>query len=675
MKRIYTLLSLMWVAMMSWATDVTFTFNTEAGLTALGIELPAAGNGTNIADLTLQNGPVTMTAADGNTPTRIWNSQGNYALRVYTNGSITFSVKAGAIKNIVVTAANTSNFQFAATTGQIEAQAEGCTWTGNAGSVTLAHTDAKNSQVATVTVTVDESATPDEPGDTPGEEPVDPSLQQLASLEDLYDLPDGTTFQCSAEVYVNYQNGQYLYIQQLSDEGDAFGALIYGNVGREYNMGAVIPAGWKGTKTTYKGLVEITQASGLGNATSIVDEYDYSAFDVTGQISTVIQPESGWENYKVVMEGVQLSTIDEKGNFTITNKENGQEVSLAGYNRFGAEYPETVQGETFTVEGMVSIYNDAYQLYPISISVDEGERLWKVWYFGEDEDQVKVVDSLYVVAATQGEDGNLVYVTDNATKIFYDLNAEWGYTEWIDWSPDYVALDCGTDAALFQALSQMKVIAPGTVRGTLMDNGTNPRIVLSAAPQELAGAEAPELNLLSYDLAGETYTNGNQVSYVSGTYTVIDGQPYLYNPATTVSGQKFLLDFAYADHTQAEMQEGVQYNMFVVWKQHEEWEDDTEPTNAPAKGVKGLQQRIKGHSQRAMKAAKSVARRMPTNAADYYTNYTICPISIEMPSGVNSLNATTATTGIYTVGGLRTNRMHKGVNIIVSGGKAHKVVF
>ena len=85
MKRIYTLLCLMWVAVMSWATDVTFTFNTEAGLTALGIELPAASNGTNIADMTLQSGPVTMTSADGNTPTRIWNSQGNYALRVYTN--------------------------------------------------------------------------------------------------------------------------------------------------------------------------------------------------------------------------------------------------------------------------------------------------------------------------------------------------------------------------------------------------------------------------------------------------------------------------------------------------------------------------------------------------------------------------------------------------------------
>ena len=78
-------------------------------------------------------------------------------------------------------------------------------------------------------MTVDESATPDEPGDTPGEEPVDPSLQQLASLEDLYDLPDGTTFQCSAEVYVNYQNGQYLYIQQLSEEGDA--PLVYASGG------------------------------------------------------------------------------------------------------------------------------------------------------------------------------------------------------------------------------------------------------------------------------------------------------------------------------------------------------------------------------------------------------------------------------------------------------------
>lgn len=678
MKKFYALICTMLVASVAWAADITFTFNTAEGLQALGIEAPAQSSATNLTDMKVTSGAVTMTTTDGGTPTRIWNSQGSYSLRVYQNGALTFKTSVGTITKVVVTAASASNFQFAATTGTLTSASDACTWTGSAASVTLAHTEAKNSQVATVVVTVSEDGTPVDPVDP---DPVDPSLAKLDSLVDLYDMADGTKFQFTTEVYVNYQSGQYLYVMQLDDEGYAYPALIYGNVGREYNMGAVIPAGWTGTKSTYKGLVEVTGAAGLADATKMVDDEDYySAFDVTGYVADILEPESGWENYKVLMGNVSLSEIDEKGNFTITSVEelpddNGiatpTEVTIAGFNKFGIEYPENVEGETFTVEGMVTIYNGTYQIYPIGIETSEGERLWKIWYYGEDGEQVKVADSLYVLRATDSADGKLVYVTDNASQVLYDEYAAWGYVEWIDWTPDFYALDCGTDEALFNALSKMKVLAPGSVCGTLADNATNPRIVLTKAPQELAGAEMPEIDYYSYDLAEQTYSNGNQLSNVSGTYTEVDGKPYLYNPECEVEGQKFLLDFRYLAAA-PQLTEGVQYEMFVVWKQLEEWEEAAEQEYSVRQQAP---QRRKAQAA-VQPAVRKAPRRILVDAPDYYTNYLICPLDITNPVGISATAARLAApTAIYNLAGVRQGRMQKGVNIVVSGGTARKVVF
>ena len=85
------------------ADTVTFDFSTDQGLSALGIEKPDKGKGTDLKDKAYTIGDVTMTCTNGTAPTRIWNSKGTTELRFYKEGgSITFTVPTGQqVTNVV----------------------------------------------------------------------------------------------------------------------------------------------------------------------------------------------------------------------------------------------------------------------------------------------------------------------------------------------------------------------------------------------------------------------------------------------------------------------------------------------------------------------------------------------------------------------------------------------
>ncbi len=122
-----------------------FIFNTDAGLVALGIEKPATSDGTELGDKTYVINGVSLTATSGSTATRVWNSQGATDLRIYKNGTLTFSVTNKNITSIVMTGSATG--AFTAATGDFS---DG-TWTGNASSVTLTATG--TGKINTITVT------------------------------------------------------------------------------------------------------------------------------------------------------------------------------------------------------------------------------------------------------------------------------------------------------------------------------------------------------------------------------------------------------------------------------------------------------------------------------------------------------------------------------------------
>ena len=234
------------MAVASWAGEVTFDFSSESGLQAMGITAPAQSNGVNLTDVgTITIDGVNLTATNGSTETRVWNSQGSYTLRIYVGGSITFAVESGSITGVTINAASTSNFDLLANVGNYSVNGSVGTWDGSTSSVTFSHTTTKNAQIASIVVsTSDEDPTDDPNGEDPN--PVDPNITKLDSLANLESLEDGTEFQFTTEAYVQYQWGNYLWLMQLDEEYYAYAALVYGDVGRTYQVGAVIPAGWTG---------------------------------------------------------------------------------------------------------------------------------------------------------------------------------------------------------------------------------------------------------------------------------------------------------------------------------------------------------------------------------------------------------------------------------------------
>lgn len=124
------------------AETASFIFNTDAGLSALGIAKPNSGAGTNLGSTKYTSGAISMTATNGGTATRVWNSSGTTSLRVYkTGGSLTFS---GAT---ITKIAFNSSVAMKANVGTLS----GATWEGSASSVTFTATD--NVTISTIAVT------------------------------------------------------------------------------------------------------------------------------------------------------------------------------------------------------------------------------------------------------------------------------------------------------------------------------------------------------------------------------------------------------------------------------------------------------------------------------------------------------------------------------------------
>ena len=603
MKRFFSifLMALMAFSVLR-AADVTFDFSSAEGIAAMGYAVPAQSSATNLT----QTGPVTvggvtLSATDGSTETRIWNSQGSYTLRIYVDGSITLSVAEGSITGITVNAANTSNFDLIASVGDYSTEGAVGTWAGSATEVTLTHVGSKNAQVASLVV----FTTGDEPQVDP-EDPIDPDIFKLDSLQNLAALEDGTAFQFMSDVYVNYQWHEYLWVMQLDSEGNAIAGLIYGDTGKEYRLGSVIPAGWTAVKQTYRSQVEAASPAHFGNAKNILDEDYYSPFDCTGYLSYLADPDEGWDNYKVYLEGVNLSPIQSNGTFMITSTEADEdgmtyEASLTGFNKFGIDYPDVDPTEVYSIEGMMSIYNGEMELFPTSITNDPGTKLWKVLYEGEDGNQYKLNDTLYVAAAVDSESAKLIFVTDNVDQIYYDTYADWGYAEWMAWYPDWIALDCTGNQDMFDAIAQMQVIKPATVKGLLQDRMTNPRLMLNSVPVAIDDAELPTLSLFKYDLSNDYVTAmGNEVGRADGYFFYKDGLPCLCSEQDTVV---IKLNYDYAPALEAEMAQkpGFNYGLLGVFTLDEAWEENS---------------------------AQGPMRRIHATDENYYTNYTFHPLAI-----------------------------------------------
>ncbi len=176
-----------------------------------------------------------------------------------------------------------------------------------------------------------------------------PTSTTVANIAAMNALDNGTEFLFNGKVTVVYanDNGRNGYVYIKDDTGSS---LIF-KTGTGLEKGDVIKAGWEGEVSVYKNLFEVKPSTTLEkDGTAEVTYPEATAADVTKENM----------NKVVVLKGVTYGEINGK-NFKINS-------DIAGYNQFGITIEAPVEGATYDIEGVISVYNENVQFQPISIT-------------------------------------------------------------------------------------------------------------------------------------------------------------------------------------------------------------------------------------------------------------------------------------------------------------------
>ncbi|MBQ0121258.1 MAG: chitobiase/beta-hexosaminidase C-terminal domain-containing protein [Bacteroidales bacterium] len=366
-----------------------------------GVDLTTADEST----LEVTQGDVTLSLdkAGATTNFRLWNQGGTLQFRTYKNSTMTIEAGGENITaiNIVGTGFATS---FTANAGELTSSASEANWTGSATSVVI--TTAVNAKIFSIEVVYGGStpvvtvATPVINGTTPFEDETevtiscstsgasiyytldgsDPSNQSteytgafdlnatttvkaiayldgtassiatkefvakqvanVANVAEFNALADGTEFKFTGRLVVSAQTGKYLYAQDATG-----GMLLFGDA-PAYSSQDVIPAGFKGTKTTFKGAPEATGMTGMEAATE------------TQEIEAKVLKVTEVANNPFIAAVIENVLIDTDAKTFVTD-----DGEVAYYDRFKVEFP--TDGEFYTVAGVTGYY-DVPQFMPLA---------------------------------------------------------------------------------------------------------------------------------------------------------------------------------------------------------------------------------------------------------------------------------------------------------------------
>ena len=163
----------------------------------------------------------------------------------------------------------------------------------------------------------------------------------------MWDVADETqvTFDYDATViWQGGNNNNYLYAYDETGFG-----LVYGNTGQSYKIGDIIPAGFKGKKTTYKGEPELASPQGFKAAETFIV--------LTPEVITASQVNHDhWAHYVVIKN----ATISSDGK-TITDASGSCEMYN---NTFNVPLPSNLS-TTHDIYGIVGVFSN-YQVLPLS---------------------------------------------------------------------------------------------------------------------------------------------------------------------------------------------------------------------------------------------------------------------------------------------------------------------
>jgi hypothetical protein len=180
------------------------------------------------------------------------------------------------------------------------------------------------------------------------------------TIAEFQQTADNTAVTIGNDVVALAQEGQRLFVKD-----DTGYMLIYGSVGKTYNTGDVIPAGFKGTKTTYDGEPELKSDNNIQK----LEGFNAAKGTVTVTPEDVAPSFIAHENFGhyVVIKNVTIDNDNKK----LTDA-NGN--TCAFYNNMGATIPADLT-QKYDVYGIVGSYgktNTIYQLLTTDITLAGG---------------------------------------------------------------------------------------------------------------------------------------------------------------------------------------------------------------------------------------------------------------------------------------------------------------
>ena len=469
---------------------------------------PESGKGVDLTtadDPTLEvtQGDVTFSLdkASATTNFRLWNQSGTLQFRTYKNSTMTIEAGGENITaiNIVGTGFATS---FTANAGELTSSASEANWTGSATSVVI--TTAVNAKIFSIEVVYGGStpvvtvATPVISGTTPfegetevsiscstdgasiyytldGSDPTANSTQytgafdlnatttvkaiaildgtassvatkefvakqvaNVATVEEFNALADGTEFKFTGRLVVSAQTGKYLYAQDATG-----GMLLYGDA-PAYNSEDVIPAGFKGTKTTFKGAPEAKDMTGMEAATE------------TQEIEAKVLKVTEVANNPFIAAIIENVLIDADKKTFVTD-----DGEVAYYDRFGVEFP--TDGEFYTVAGVTGYY-DVPQFMPLAFEkVADAPKIIGVSIKGQEVEMEEGVDFSFLDLTENFTAEDVFVTTVNAEDCIVSIDILNGWPEEVDYYNVVISLldNAGETVDRFQVYVSVDTTSTG----------------------------------------------------------------------------------------------------------------------------------------------------------------------------------------------------------------------
>ena len=431
MKKFTLFLSALLISAMTFAADVDLVFNSEDGLTALGIELPATDGGdgalmTELDDTKEYGSDIIMTVTHASTKTRVWKkASGALDLRTYKNGgSLTLTAPEG---NVITQVVFDGGKIFLTVDGVDVANK---TWTGNAATVTFAATATCNINKITVTyseVAADVVTPPTISGETSF---MGTTTVKITAAEDLtiYYTTDGTE---PAKNPDNEWENQYFGSFDIN-ETTTVKAIAYDEEG---NASAVV-------EKTFQKMEVITCEEALEYCVGAATADKYIIRGYVTEMIEAYDPNSKYKNATFWMADtkdggkvLQAFRVNPAAD-TNPNVAVGDFVSIVGnlmlYTKDGVSTPEINSGGLYTVANLTWAGNETNGYYINGLHPELGqveivimkERWMGIWVLSMSIDNENVAEYVNIEGVPEiSEDGVLtletIVETDEAE---YELN-------------------------------------------------------------------------------------------------------------------------------------------------------------------------------------------------------------------------------------------------------------